>query len=56
MLSTNQTDNVDFSTEHVTEKEATYGICDVNEVETIDNYQKLQSKSKTNIVTLLTED
>lgn len=43
-LLTNQTDNVDFFTEYVTEKGATSRIHDADEAETINNYQKVQSK------------
>ena len=45
---TNETNNVDFSTQHVTEKGATHSIGDVDEAETIDNYQAVQPKSKRN--------
>ena len=48
VLLTDQTDNVDFSTQHVTEKGATQSICDVDEAETIHNYQVVQPKSKSN--------
>ena len=47
-LLTDQTDNVDFSTQHVTEKGTTHSICDVHEAETIHKYQAVQPKSKTN--------
>ena len=48
MFLTNETNNVDFSTQHVTEKGATHSIGDVDEAETIDNYQAVQPKSKRN--------
>ena len=41
---TNQTDNVDFSTQHMTEKGATHSIRDIDEAETIDNCQAVQPK------------
>ena len=47
-LLTDQTDNVDFSTQHVTEKGATHSICDVHETQTIRKYQAVQPKSKRN--------
>ena len=47
-LLTDQTDNVDFSTQHVTEKGATHSICDVHEAQTIRKYQAVQPKSKRN--------
>ena len=43
-LLTNQTDNVDFSTQNVTEKGATHSICHVDEVETIETIKQFSQK------------
>ena len=53
-LLTNQTDNVDFSRQHVTEKGAIHSICDFDEIETNNNYQTVSlNQKRTNIITLL---